>query len=801
MRALAVTLSLLTVLVACDDGVEPLRPPAADAGPIPEGCEDVFPAVQVFATSCAVSGACHVPGGQYPDLSREGVRSLVGAPSRVLDGETLVVANDPDASFLFRKVSGTQGEGGGGLMPIGTDEPIDAVSTLRAWIEAGAPTTCAGEPPVDPIPIDPNTLDPGALFTCSEPAVGSPARLRRVDRTSWTHSTGNSLGSIANDNPLHTPEGDYSTYSAGVTLDAATLDLYLLVVPEASRFWRERDVHPRQYATYSDGELRCMFEDAAPDDACVDHYVEKLLRVGTLFRAPSDGERSRLRAFLLEQLAAEGDPADRATTLQHVASAAWLASGALFRPELGGEDDGARRRLTDDELALALGAVLSTHPPGSTMRQWGDDRPAEPDRSNPELGYLGQIRAAADDGTIQDPEVLGRLLRTYRGGVDLDRLDLGLDHDSRENPSRGEHYLAPRIAGFFREYFDYEEAISVFKDTPSATSPWDGGPSSVDKSYSNLQHGYYGYESNLAQQLDDTIARAVIETEASGGDVFRALLTTRTWRLPSNLATSDGTACASSDDCTASGYTRCQPDVGLCGTSISNNTISAHRVYGLEANVPDTEEGRWVTMAEGARAGVLTHPAWLSAHGGNFEDDGSAIHRGRWIREHLYCETVPGLDLVRVEAQLVPSAPELRARDRIAMSIESNDTCMGCHRMMNSLGMPFEIYNHAGFPRGDDHGMPPSGHSVIDYAPDPSLEGEVADAIELTELLAASPYARRCFIRHVFRYFMGRDETLADACTLAAMEDAFAGGSFFAMLETLVTSDTFLYRTVDGGAP
>jgi hypothetical protein len=47
---------------------------------------------------------------------------------------------------------------------------------------------------------------------------------------------------------------------------------------------------------------------------------------------------------------------------------------------------------------------------------------------------------------------------------------------------------------------------------------------------------------------------------------------------------------------------------------------------------------------------------------------------------------------------------------------------------------------------------------------------------------------------------MGRNETPADACTLTAMETSFAGGSFFAMLETLLTSDAFLYRH-DGGAP
>jgi hypothetical protein len=48
---------------------------------------------------------------------------------------------------------------------------------------------------------------------------------------------------------------------------------------------------------------------------------------------------------------------------------------------------------------------------------------------------------------------------------------------------------------------------------------------------------------------------------------------------------------------------------------------------------------------------------------------------------------------------------------------------------------------------------------------------------------------------------MGRNETVADACTLTALEESFAGGSFYAMLDTLVTSDAFVYRHTAGGAP
>lgn len=208
-------------------------------------------------------------------------------------------------------------------------------------------------------------------------------------------------------------------------------------------------------------------------------------------------------------------------------------------------------------------------------------------------------------------------------------------------------------------------------------------------------------------------------------------------------------------------------------------------------------------MPSSERAGVLTHPAWLAAHGGNFEDDASLVHRGKWIRENLLCEVVPPLELVMVEAQLVPSAIDKSARDRVMESIETGPeaaTCMGCHSSMNSLGYPFEIYNHAGFLRYEDHGGAPDGTSEITNAPDPSINGSITDAVDLSLRLSTSDHVKRCAIRQTFRFFMGREETYADACTLSAMETAYdLSGSFKDMLKALVKSDAFLYRHHEEG--
>ena len=67
---------------------------------------------------------------------------------------------------------------------------------------------------------------------------------------------------------------------------------------------------------------------------------------------------------------------------------------------------------------------------------------------------------------------------------------------------------------------------------------------------------------------------------------------------------------------------------------------------------------------------------------------------------------------------------------------------------------------------------------------------------ELMEKLAASDLVRQSFIRHVFRFWMGRNEMLSDSKTLIAMDLAYveSQGSFQELLVCLLTSDSFLYR-------
>ena len=805
-------------LAGCDESPAPSDTgPPGDAPPdLPPACD----AIVVLERRCALGG-CHLPNNPRTSLvlTRESVMAD-GTLGRVVPG-------NPEASLIYLRMTDASA---GPIMPLGQASPIPEAETIRQWIEDGASTSCAELPP-PPDVYDPNHLDPSAIFTCASPTLdSSPARVRRVERREWTHAvvkplSGTWWGSIARDNPFAAPEAlPYSSYARGVTVDPSTLDLYFLVLPEAPAIWAMNDPAggadgfipgTRTVGVYNDGELRCIHQDESPDDACIDHYVDTMLRRGILFREPTEGEHARLRELLVHTLEAETPGADRRASLHHVAQAAFLMTGALFRSELGEPipgDTTGRRRLTADEMALAVGRVFSSHPVGTPVPL---DLPATHPDADAALGRLHLVREAADDGSIFDRARLHTIFEAYQGGTDAARGDLSGEEDSRDVPSRGERWIAENMIQFFREWLDYEGALSSFKDTPGGTAGYGGpdrGGSIYDRTtggFGNLQDSYYGYESTIVDQMDDTIARAVLESHASGDDVFATLMTTRTWRLPSTLVDTNGVPCTDESECTDPDYGSCSP-IGICANSISGSTTTMARVYGRE-DIPNTPEGRWVEMPATERMGVLTHPAWLAAHGGNFEDDASAIRRGHWIRENLFCETVPGLELVSVEARLVPSDPSLSARQRLVTSVEDpatnpfSSTCMGCHTLMNSLGYPFEIYNHAGFRRAYDHGpgmtqITPSGVSTLSLVPEAMLGGEVRDAIELSERIAASRVARRCFIRHAFRYFAGRNETEGDACTLASMEASLdADGSFFHMIETLVASDTFQVRTLEGG--
>jgi hypothetical protein len=199
------------------------------------------------------------------------------------------------------------------------------------------------------------------------------------------------------------------------------------------------------------------------------------------------------------------------------------------------------------------------------------------------------------------------------------------------------------------------------------------------------------------------------------------------------------------------------------------------------------------TVPEGQRLGLLTHPTWLVSHSDAM--DNHAILRGRWIREKLLGGGIPDIPIT-VDAML-PDEPNTTLRERMRVTREKY--CWTCHEKMDPLGLPFEMYNHAGLFRTTEREKPVNTSGEILDSGDPTLDGPVKDALEMIEKLAASERVEQVFVRHAFRFWMGRNETLNDAPVLQAAHKAYreSGGSMNALITSLLTSDAFLYRKVE----
>ena len=342
-----------------------------------------------------------------------------------------------------------------------------------------------------------------------------------------------------------------------------------------------------------------------------------------------------------------------------------------------------------------------------------------------------------------------RLLEAARKG-DLATREQVVAHVKSRFESPPQDAGNPRVLQFFREYFGYAHATKVFKNAPPRGA--------------HLPH-------LLVADLDLLIEYIV----ARDKDVLFHLLTTNEYFVgcrqdpeTSRLIQSNGP----------------QASLGE-GTNAEHATI-----YGLPRDWIWTDR-QPVAVSARMRAGVLTHPAWLVAWSGNF--DNHPVQRGKWIRTHLLGGTVPDVP-IGVDAK-VPEDGTKQFRERLTSATASSD-CQRCHRKMDPLGLPFEQYDHYGRFRVREAGRPVGTSGRIALVDESSLAGDVSSPIAIMHRLARSEHVEQVFVRHVFRFFMGRNETLGDAKTLQDAHQSYRGhgGSFRALAMTLLASDSFLYR-------
>jgi hypothetical protein len=331
----------------------------------------------------------------------------------------------------------------------------------------------------------------------------------------------------------------------------------------------------------------------------------------------------------------------------------------------------------------------------------------------------------------------------------------------------------PRVMRFFEEYFEFPHADDVFKDV------------AVDR----------GNQWRPEVLINDTrhLIRYVVGQDK---DVFRELLTTNKSYV---WYTVDGKGVP------------VPPNIKRDSKKPAPS-IDPIQVYGLPADWQWTPE-QPVELPKEQRAGVLTQPSWLAAFASNNET--MPVQRGKWVRERLLGGVVPDLP-IGVDAKL-PDTPDKTVRQRLT-AVTSEAYCQQCHRKMNDLGVSFEMYDYLGrfrttetvadlnapkpvakkgqTPPTPTKEVPVDSAAKIAHTGVDKLDGPMTDATDMIRKIAATDRARQVFVRHAFRYWMGRNETLADAPTLLAADKAYvaSGGSMKALLVSLLTSDAFVYR-------
>ena len=484
-------------------------------------------------------------------------------------------------------------------------------------------------------------------------------------------------------------------------------------------------------------------------------------------------------------------------------SAVFLDRDALFRPELvesGNPDQHGRVMLQDWELGLAVNHALRYIKPDAQLR-----KAIVEGRMRTRIDVEREVTRMIADDSIRKP----RVLRFFRDFFDY---DLG-GYICKDTKALGETGVSTRGTSHYRAMFDATASTDrlielIVQKDKDVLKELLTTQLIVATRNDNI---YFGRKNSPEERKAALAVKRIADAEQVKKDAAEeetlekevAQLEAMLKAEPKNNRTKKSLNRKTKSLTTlkkriANGKKRRRDNtnVNVTSANLAGPKIHARvsrRSFGNGSLKPNRI---LATALKGQRMGVLTHPSWLVSHSDAM--DNHAILRGRWIREKLLGGGIPDVPIT-VDAML-PDEPQNTLRER--MRVTKKTYCWTCHRKMDPLGLPFEMYNHAGLYRETELNKPVDTTGEIIDSGDPALDGKVANAIEMIERLAESKKAEQVFVRYAFRFWMGRNETLNDAHVLQDAYHAYRnnGGSIKSLLISLVTSDAFLYRKAERDA-
>ena len=628
----------------------------------------------------------------------------------------------------------------------------------------------------------------------------SPSRLWRVSPEIFLRK---GFGRAKSPYSYVTSERGIRDYAATSIADQSTVQMTMIV---ADAFLADR---------LRRGDFKEFADDApTPEEPALRGVIEREFR-RVVGRGATKEELEKYLTFLNQNIETGGSLEGLKTTIK----AMFLSPESIFRMEfgLGSVDEHGRRHLSPGEISHSLAFALTDH--GPEQNQF--------------------IREALQKDKLKTKEDVIQLVRQIM--------------DEQLTSGNWDRKDLPRIMRFFDEFFGFHRAGAVFKDNDRRRAekiPQWNTAMLIHDARMLIQHVLKNDKDVIAELLttndyfiahpgDNDYARQRYEeriAELTDPGYVESQVEKRRKQIERDFNFRDMPEKAERELARAredaeklvakylaaidNGKNR-HPGFPFTNKSRGIADLIYIEPYNLPAsNSRETQKWDWpleqpVAMPKEQRAGLLTHPAWLAAY--SLNEDNDPIRRGIWVYERLLAGVIgdvpPDVDAV------IETDPHKTLKER--MEPLRAERCWKCHRKINPLGEPFEIFDDWGRYRShhyvdenDEIYMRRDGQfdrklkegtlkirevdasGAITFSGDPAVDGEVKDAVEMMHRLGHSDRARQSFIRHLFRYFMGRNEMLSDSRTLIEAEQAYLdnGGSFKALIVSLLSSDSFLFR-------
>ncbi len=216
-------------------------------------------------------------------------------------------------------------------------------------------------------------------------------------------------------------------------------------------------------------------------------------------------------------------------------------------------------------------------------------------------------------------------------------------------------------------------------------------------------------------------------------------------------------------------------------------------IYRVRLVFPAGEPNAWLPYdypKDAPRAGILTDASFVALH--SQPGRSSATVRGKALREVLLCQKVPDPP-GNVNFNLVQdtSNPNFKTARQRLQAHATQATCVGCHKLMDPVGLALENFDTIGGFRTAENGAPIDAGGELDGV-------KCTDVVGLGKAVHDNPATTACVVNRVYEFAAGHKPNKAESEWMRGdMQKQFAasGYKFPELLRAVAASDIFYRAT------